>query len=346
LVLVPASAARKIHISLSSDRVEWDAFVEATPGATFGHRFGWHDVVRSTMGQTPMYLAARGEDGSVLGVLPMVRLSSPLFGERFVSMPYLNDGGPIGDAAAVAALRDHAVALAGPGGRLELRTRVALPDTTPDVSKVSVFLDLPADPEILWTAFPSKLRAQVRRPQKAGLTTRFGVDGLSDFYAVWSRNMRDLGTPVLPRTFFASIARTFPGHLLVGTVYRGEEPVAGGAGFLYGDEFEITWASALREYSKEAPNMLLYWEFMRETILRGGRVFNFGRSTPGESTHRFKLQWGGRTEPLPWVVYGGESAGDGSPGRLARTASNLWRKLPLPVANAVGPVLARQLPWW
>jgi FemAB-related protein (PEP-CTERM system-associated) len=346
LALVPAPAARKIHISPTTDRAEWDAFVEATPGATFGHLFGWRDVVRTAMRQTPVYLAARGEEGAILGVLPLVRLKSLLFGERLVSMPYLNDGGPIGEAAAVTALREHAIGLAGPGGRLELRTRTPLPGTTPDVSKVTVLLDLPPDADVLWSAFPSKLRAQVRRPQKAGLTARFGIDRLPDFYAVWSRNMRDLGTPVLPREFFESIAHAFPDRLLVGAIYRGDEPVAGGAGFLYGDEFEITWASALREYSKEAPNMLLYWEFMRETILRGGRVFNFGRSTPGESTHRFKLQWGGRTEPLPWVVYGAEASGDGGPGRLARTASDLWRKLPLPAANALGPMLARRLPWW
>lgn len=351
MALGSALAARTIQITTASDRAEWDAFVEGTHGATFCHLFGWRDVIAETMRQEPAYLAARGDDGAIRGVLPLVGLRSLVFGKRLVSMPYLNDGGPIGDEEAVVALRDHAADLAGShGGRLELRSRTPLPGTSAEGStegsKVTVLLDLPTEPDALWSAFPSKLRAQIRRPQKTGMTVRFGLDQIPAFYGVWSRNMRDLGTPVLPRSFFDAIARTFPERLLVGAVYRGEEPVAGGAGFLYRGEFEITWASALREYSKEAPNMLLYWEFMRETMLRGAGVFNFGRSTPGESTHRFKLQWGGRTEPLPWVILGAGSSENGGPGRLARTASDLWQKLPLPLANTMGPLLARQLPWW
>jgi len=183
---------------------------------------------------------------------------------------------------------------------------------------------------------------------KAGMMPRFGPGLLDDFYRVFARNMRDLGTPVLPRRFFREIASVFEDHLLVCVVYAGEDPVAAGCGFLYGSEFELTWASALREHSREAPNMLLYWSLMEEVVGRGGTVFNFGRCTPGGGTHRFKLQWGGKDEQLHWARW--SPSGEGTPPSadrgVFRTAVAVWQRLPLPVANALGPRISRGLPSW
>ena len=339
-------AGQTLRVEPLTDDTTWDAFVERTPSATFCHLSGWRSVTSEVMGQHARYFTARDETGAVRGVLPLVRLKSPLFGVRHVSVPYLNDGGPIGDAAAVAALRQHALELAAEdGGRLELRTRAPLAGTATPCPKVTVLLDMPPEPGTLWSALPSKVRSQIRRPTKAGMTTRFGLDQLPAFYDVWSQNMRDLGTPVLPRRFFEAAARHFPDRFLVGCVYSGEQAVAAGAGFVFGEEFEITWASSLRSHSRDAPNMLLYWAFMEHAIERGARTFNFGRCTPGEGTHRFKMQWGGVSVPLGWESHGPD-AGEGGPGKAARLASAAWQRLPLPVANAVGPVVARQLPWW
>lgn len=343
----PISLARKLLVAPLSDAVEWDRFVQTAPGATFSHLYAWREIAARVMRQEPFYLAAWGADGSIRGVLPLVRLRSLAFGERYVSVPFLNDGGPIGDPDAVAALLEYAIELTGgPNGHLELRCREPLEGSSPSNHKVTVLLDLPPDPDALWTALPSKVRSQVRRPQKSGMTAEFGLEQLPAFYDVWSRNMRDLGTPVLPRRFFESVAKAFPERFIVGCVYREGEPVAAGAGFLFREEFEITWASSLRVHSREAPNMLLYWEFMSRAIESEARVFNFGRCTPGESTHRFKMQWGGESVPLGWVVHRRSGADDAGPGRIARMASSAWRRLPVPVANFIGPAVAQQLPWW
>src|SRR5207247_15197 len=109
--------------------------------------------------------------------------------------------------------------------------------------------------------------------------------------------------PVLPRAFFERLATTFGGLVVFGAVYRGAQPIAAGCGFAWRDEFEMTWASSLREHNRSAPNMLLYWSFMEQMIARGMRVFDFGRCTAGSGTHRFKQQWGGADVPLPWLQW-------------------------------------------
>lgn len=332
------------------DAPEWDAFVRRAQGATFCHLAAWGEVIAEVMGHPPLFLAARSEQGEMRGVLPMVQVRSRVFGSRLVSMPFLNYGGPLGDATAQALLVEQAVAEAErlKVGRLELRARHPVAAAlTPTYGKVTVLLPLVANPEELWASLKAKVRSQIRRPMKEGMETRVGRDQLEPFHDVFSRNMRDLGTPVLPRKFFERMAESFPREVVFAAVYDGPRAVAAGAGFVFGDEFEITWASSLREYSRSAPNMLLYWSLMEEMGRRGVRTFNFGRCTPGEGTHRFKLQWGGHDQPLPWLTWPAQSGTDPKrPGRLTRLLSRAWQRLPVPVANAAGPLVARELPWW
>jgi lipid II:glycine glycyltransferase (peptidoglycan interpeptide bridge formation enzyme) len=210
-----------------------------------------------------------------------------------------------------------------------------------------VLLDLPGgDPAPLWDALKSKVRSQIRRPRKEGVTVRFGVDQLDPFYRVFTRHMRDLGTPAQSRALFAAIAETFPDDVTFGCAYLAGEPVAAGCGFRWADEFEITWASALREHNAIAPNMLLYWCFMERCVEEGVRTFNFGRCTPGGGTHRFKQQWGSKDEPLWWYHYPAtaEAATPSPEAGAYAWGPRLWKRLPLPLANAIGPRVVRYIP--
>lgn len=301
------------------------------------------------LGHTCHYLSASDADGVCRAVLPLVRVRSPFFGDYLMSMPFLNAGGPVGAPDGVAALVEHAATLARRLGvdLLELRARQLLPAPLRVSSrKVTVRLDLPNSAGALWDGFEPKLRSQIRRPQKEGLEARFGPDQLDAFYDVFAINMRALGTPVLPRRFFERIAEQFPRLVVFGAVYRAAQPVAAGCGFVWRDEFEMTWASSLREHSRLAPNMLLYWSFLEHVIARDVRVFDFGRCTPGGGTHRFKQQWGALDVPLPWLQWSSRNvAATPSPNRPAfKVASAVWRRLPLAVTNRLGPLLARQLP--
>ncbi len=332
----------------SGSAAEWDAFVRAQHGWTHFHLFGWKRAIERIFDHECPYLAARGVDGRLEAILPLVRVDGLVFGRYLVSMPFVNYGGPLGAPDAIRRLTSFATELARRERRvLQLRCRSRTATDLPWTHrKVTVLLDLPQDIDALWKSFNPKVRNQVRRPQKEGATVRFGLDEIDAFFRVFSRNMRDLGTPTQSRRFFETISEIFPRDIRFGSVFMKGRPVAVGCGLCWNGEFEMTWASSLRTHNRFAPNMLLYWSFMRQLVEDRVLVFNHGRCTPGSGTHKFKLQWGGREEPL-WWYYRADAPRTSTPSpddsKLA-WAPSLWRHLPLRLANAVGPRVVRYLP--
>jgi serine/alanine adding enzyme len=329
--------------------IEWDGFVRTQAGWSHFHLYDWRQVIQRVFGHECVYLAAR-KGGALVGVLPLVRVRSMLFGHYLVSMPFVNYGGPLGSEDGVAAVCRAAVDLAR-GERvklLELRSRSALSiDLPASHRKVTVLLDIPeGGSAALWKKLDSKVRSQIRRPQKEGVTIRFGPDQVAPFFEVFARHMRDLGTPTQPRRFFDALAERFGSDVWFGCAYLNDRPIAAGCGFRWDVEFEMTWASSLREHNRIAPNMLLYWGFMERAANEGARVFNFGRCTPGSGTHRFKQQWGTRDEQL-WWYQSGSASGAATPspteGKYA-LGPRLWKHLPERVATVLGPRIVRYIP--
>lgn len=339
-------AAPAVTEARSTDALAWNEFIRADPASTFCHRWEWGDFFAETFGHRPRYLVARDTSGDLEGVLPIVEMRA-IDGRHHISVPYLNYGGPLGSSAARDGLVRHGLDAARRAGAkgFELRARQHAPaGLSPAREKVTVVLPLPENVDELWkTTYRAKLRSQIRRAQKEAMEVRFGPDRVTDFYRVFSRNMRDLGTPVLPRRFFTGLLKHFPDSVIFGCVYAEGQPVAAGCGFEWQGEFEMTWASSLREFNARAPNMLLYSSFMEEMVNRGAAAFNFGRCTPGGGTHRFKLQWGGQDEPLHWGMWPAPTGGDDEPGGAFDLASRLWQRLPLPVAETLGPLIAARL---
>jgi FemAB-related protein (PEP-CTERM system-associated) len=159
--------------------------------------------------------------------------------------------------------------------------------------------------------------------------------------------MRDLGTPVYGREFFDRVLAEFPEAARVHVVRKGDTPVAAGITYAWRDVIENPWASSLREYRALCPNNLLYWSMIEHAIANGFRTLDFGRSTPNEGTYEFKRQWGAVASPLYWeyALVSAESMPDQSPANPKfKSAIELWKRLPVPVATAIGPHIVRSIP--
>ena len=337
-------------VTVESDPQPWTAYVSTRQGAVGYHDWRWRDVFKNAFGYDSIYFAARRHDRMV-GVLPTVLLDSWLFGRALISLPFVNYGGVLADdAAAERALLDAAVAAAREHRckHVELRHVGRHFDDLPcKQHKVTMLLPLQPAPA-LWDGLDKKVRNQVRKAQKSGLTCQDGgLELLDGFYAVFARNMRDLGTPVYSRNFFAQILKAFPERTRIHVVSQGATPAAAGLTFQTGSTVEIPWASSVRDFNALCANPLLYWSMLEGAAGRGCATFDFGRSTPNEGTYKFKAQWGAEPVPLCWeygLLAGGELPNTSPTNPKFELAVSMWKKLPLPVANRLGPMIVRAIP--
>jgi FemAB-related protein (PEP-CTERM system-associated) len=329
----------------------WQEFVDAHPQATNYHRWNWKQVIENSFGWPTIYWMAK-ENGVAQGILPLVWQKSWLFGSFATSLPFLNAGGILANSqAAEQALLGEAIEFVKKVGaqHLELRHREQHPlDLHTKASKVTLVLPVDFDSEKMWKALGTKMRTKVRKSMSFGMTAEFGgLELLDDFYAVFSENMRELGTPVYGRNFFAEILRAFPDDTHICVVRRGPETVA--ASFLSGfrDRIEAVWSSSVPKYLSLKPNFFLYWNLLRFAGQKGYRLFDFGRSTAGSGTHEFKLQWGAQTIPLYWDYWlpnGADLPEINPQNPKYRLAIWLWQRIPLAVTRKIGPRIVRCLP--
>jgi FemAB-related protein (PEP-CTERM system-associated) len=174
-----------------------------------------------------------------------------------------------------------------------------------------------------------------------------GLELLEPFYGVFARNMRDLGTPVYGRALFEAVLTAFATRARVHLVRLGDVAVAGGITYRTGDRTEVPWASSIRDFNALCPNHLLYWSAIEQAAEQGGRIFDFGRSTPLEGTYRFKEQWGAKPLPLCWeyqLQSGGQLPNTGPSNPKFSLAVSMWKKLPVAVATRIGPMIVRSIP--
>ncbi|BCS54966.1 FemAB family XrtA/PEP-CTERM system-associated protein [Geobacter sp. SVR] len=330
----------------------WDAFVASHPKGSNYHRYGWRQVIERSFGHRTFYLAVRDRNGAIRGLLPLAYMQSRLFGRFLVSLPFFNYGGVLcNDQETAALLLEKSAAI-----RRDLCARHAelrhlgtgLEGLETRQHKVTMLLDLRNNEEEQWRAFDPKVRNQVRKSEKCGLTTRQGhLDLLDGFYEVFSRNMRDLGTPVYGKNFFHNILEAFPRSTRILSVMKGETTVASALLTWFKGNLEVPWASSISDYREMCPNNLMYWEAIRFAIGTGATTFDFGRSTPGEGTFRFKKQWGARPVELHWqyLLEEGVPLPELNPANPKfRLAIRVWQQLPLAVTRMLGPAIVRNIP--
>ncbi len=337
-----------VSVAAPRDRGVWESFVSARGDAAGYHAWDWQSVFATAFGHECVYLMARS-GAHVEGILPLVHIRSLMFGNTLTSLPFLNYGGVMADstdaaAALVRAAREEAERRRC--GHVELRhVEPQFPSLPCKRHKVSMRLGLG---DRLWDGLDRKVRNQIRKAEKSGLTVeRGGEELVGDFYTVFARNMRDLGTPVYSRRLFGEVLRTFPQRAQLHIVRLNREPVAAGVTYRTGQMVQLPWASSIREFNSLCPNVLLYWDAIQYAQATGAPVFDMGRSTPGEGTFKFKAQWGAAPVPLHWeyqLLTPGGMPNVSPANPKFQLAIALWQKLPVSLTTRVGPMIVRAIP--
>lgn len=349
----------KIRLAVDGDKAVWDAFVSEREEATPYHRFAWREAVEKAYGHQGCYLMAE-DDNRIIGVLPLVVMRFPMFYKKVVSIPFCDLGGALAIREDVAQhLYDEAIVIAKRmgAGSLEFRCRVEnaalqrsglLYEVRTD--KASMILPLPGSASVLWGGFKSKLRSQVRKAEKNNLFFIWGEKkDRADFYSVFSKNMRELGSPVHAKGWIDTVLDSFGPQARMGLVYYDKVAVGAGIILCQGRKVSIPWASTLREFNNFSPNMLLYWNFLQFAADAGYMVFDFGRSTRGEGTYKFKAQWGAEPQTLYWYdlhmsrCHAKKKSRVARPGESKQRLAAIWSMLPLPLANFFGPYFRRHI---
>jgi len=333
--------------------VGWNTYLQRWGYDGFHLQSEWADVFSTALKHKPYFLTAMMDD-QIVGVLPLMFVSGPIFGKFLASQPYLNTGGVLADSNQVATLLiGQAVELADELDvkHLELRheRHVEHPRLNATATeKVHMRVALPKTEDEFWDSLKSKVRSQIRKPRNdESLTTDFGRhDRLDEFYDIFCRNMRDLGTPPFPKSLFGQMLDRFGKAAEICTVSFEGRPVASGF-LLHGPGTTlIPSASALREYNKTSCNMLLYWHVIARAIERQQDFFDFGRSSVDAGTHKFKKQWGSTEFPAVWQYYSRKGdVGDARPnsGKYDKMIAT-WQKLPVWLTKVIGPSIVRGIP--
>ncbi len=338
-----------IRTAVATDAAAWDAYVQAAPGATFFHRYGWRRVIETALKQPCHFLLAERE-GRIEGVLPLGEVRSPLFGHTLVSMPFCVYGGIVAaNDEARQALDRAALALAEAlgVGHLEYRDRDA--PAHPDWPGTNLYATFrrALDPEVEQNllAIPRKQRAMVRKGIKVGLRSEIDHD-LRRFYPAYCESWHRLGTPVLPRRYFQLLLEEFGADVDIVSVTQQDEVVCCVMNFYFRDEVWPYYAGVTAAARLLAGSDFMYWEVMRLAVERGYRLFDFGRSKVGTGAYDFKHNWGFEPQALHYgyhLVRAGAVPENNPNNPKYRLFIKAWQRMPLALANFIGPHIIRQL---
>lgn len=330
------------------DAARWDEFVFNCPQTTFFHRAGWRSVIEQAFGHRTHYLLAE-RDGQIVGILPLTEVKSRLFGHALISNLFCVYAGiAAADDAARDALDLAAQSLARQlqVGHLEYRQLQALHTDWPQQDLYFTFRKaIDPDVEANMLAIPRKQRAMVRKGIKNALTADID-EGVDNFFALFADNVKRHGTPALPKRYFALLKQTFGSDCEVLTVRHEGRSISSVLTFYFRDEVLPYYAGDSADARHLAANDFKYWELMRRGCERGYRLFDYGRSKRGTGQFDFKKNWGFEPQPLHYEYFLVTAPGvpEHNPTNPKyRLFIEMWKRLPTPVANLLGPHIVKHL---
>lgn len=354
LATTAASAATqpvKVRALSPKDEPGWDAFVRRSPEGSIFQLVAWKRVIEKTFGYKASYLLAERAN-EITGIAPMFLVSDWLGGRRLISVPLGVYGGMCAsDAESRARLLETIQQESVEHGvdYLELRHRKSGIDAGfhPNTLYTTFTTSLSADVEANLKRLPKDTRYMIRKAEKAGLRSERGVHLKDVFYNLFAQSMHRHGTPVFPRALFENLVREFGNELEFMAVYSGSMPVTAVLSFFFRDTILPYYAGAGPEAPKLGANNFMYWDLMKQAAQAGLRKFDFGRSKKGTGSYAFKTQWNMEAEPLDYEVFlvRRKTVPNFSPvNPKFDRAIRAWRRMPLWMANVMGPYVVRWLP--
>ncbi|HET9645646.1 MAG TPA: FemAB family XrtA/PEP-CTERM system-associated protein [Burkholderiaceae bacterium] len=340
---------QQLHVRDANAAQRWDSFVRACPTATFFHRSGWQQVIGDVFRHRTFFLYAE-RNGRVEGVLPLAEVRSLLFGHSIVSLPFAVYGGVAAVSEAAAhALEERAQRLARERGAQHLELR-QVQSRHPEWPRQDLYVtfrkEILPEVEANMLAIPRKQRAMVRKGIKSGLQARIDSD-VDRFFPLYADNVHRHGTPAMPKRYFQALLSVFGRDAEVLTVQSPEGvPVSSVLSFYFRDEVLPYYAGDAEAARELAANDYKYWELMRRACERGLKVFDYGRSKQGTGSYAFKKNWGFEPTPLnyEYCLYRRDSVPQNNPANSKfRLMIEAWRRLPIGVANWLGPFVVRNL---
>lgn len=327
----------------------WDQFVLACPQATFFHRAGWKNILRNVFGLDTYFLYAEA-DGGIEGVLPLARVNSLLFANSLVGLPFAVYGGVAATSPRAAdALETEAQRIARSLGVAHLELRNMSPrhaDWPRQDLYVTFRKEMSPDEEANWLAIPRKQRAMVRKGISNGLASEMDGD-VDRFFALYADNVHRHGTPALPKRYFKALRAEFGADCEVLTVTGPDgRALSSVLSFYFRDQVLPYYAGDAEAARDLAANDFKYWALMRRACGRGLKVFDYGRSKRGTGSYAFKKNWGFEPQPLHYEyrLYKRDAIPQNNPSNAKfKLLIAAWRRLPIGLANWLGPFIARQL---
>lgn len=327
----------------------WDRFVFENPEASFFHRAGWQQIIEQVFHHKTFFLYSE-EDGQITGVLPLAQVNSWLFGNSLVGLPFTVYGGVVsGSQDAAQALVQEAQTLAKQLGvaHLELRN-VKRQHTDWPLQDLYVTFRKEIFPqeEANMLAIPRKQRAMVRKGIKNGLLAQIDTD-VDNFFALYADNVHRHGTPAMSKRYFQALMDTFGPDCEVLTISAPDgRPLSSVLSFYFKDEVLPYYGGDDESARDLAANDFKYWELMRRACARGLKVFDYGRSKQGTGSYAFKKNWGFEPKPLhyEYCLYKRDAVPQNNPSNAKyRLLIETWRRMPIGLANWLGPFIVRNL---
>jgi len=330
-----------------------DDYVRGHADGTPFHRPAWLLGVEEATGHRCHLLAAVAPSGRIVGLLPLHHVKSRLFGQALVSSAFAVDGGILADdPSSLAALVRSAEDIARAKGGLSIELRggpsPAAHWERRENEHLGFVRPLAADDEAELLAVPRKHRAELRKAlANSALRVEHGREPrhIRDHYRVYAESVRNLGTPVFPARLFREILARFGEDADFTIVYEGDRPVSAVLTLYHGDRVMPYWGGGVQDARRLRSNELMYYRLMSHGRARGVRLFDFGRSKAGSGQAAWKKSFGFDPQPLSYHSWSptGEKRDISPQSAKYQRRIDLWKKLPLPVANLIGPYISRGL---